>query len=230
MICWSCERDAGKGPLCAACKAPQPPDDAADFFAVLGVAPAYAVDLATAEAAFKQLSRQVHPDRFATADPRARRASLGRTVQLNEAWRTLRDPVRRAEYMLGRAGLDVASEDRNGDQKSDRKTERKSDGSERRGTRKVAAPPAFLMEILELHDELATARRARDAVKVALMTDEMRGRAADAMKKIAAGLEVATSDRLDEAGQALIALRYYRRFLDEADRHEQQELEGTGHG
>src|SRR5262245_48377176 len=109
MICWSCQREAGPGPLCAACGALQPPDDGADLFAVLGVPARYAVDLAAAEAAYKEMSRRVHPDRFATADPRARRASLARTVQLNLAWRTVKDPIRRAEYLLNRAGIDVDS-------------------------------------------------------------------------------------------------------------------------
>src|SRR5688572_10972062 len=106
MICWSCERStdaaapASAPPLCPHCGAIQPPDRSADLFAVLGLRRRFALDLAAAEAAFKERSRQLHPDRFAKADPRARRASLGRTVQLNEAWRTLRDPVRRAEYLL----------------------------------------------------------------------------------------------------------------------------------
>ena len=45
MICWSCQKQAGAGPLCAACGALQPPDDAADLFAVLGLPERYAVDL-----------------------------------------------------------------------------------------------------------------------------------------------------------------------------------------
>jgi molecular chaperone HscB len=200
MICWSCEREAGSGPLCGSCAALLPPDEGADHFQVLGLAPGYAVDLAAVEAAYKQVSRLVHPDRFATADPRARRASLARTVQLNEAWRTLRDPVRRAEYLLRRAGVDVGSHD---------------------GDKKV--PPVFLMEILELHEELKEAQRAGDAVKVAALTGSMRQRAADTMKTIAAGLEDGTPGRLDEAAHALIALRYYNRFLDEIAAHEERQ-------
>src|SRR3954470_24528647 len=145
MICWSCEKNAGAGALCAACGALQPPDDGADLFAVLGVPARYAVDLTAAESAYKDLSRQVHPDRFATADPRARRASLARAVQLNQAWRTIKDPVRRAEYLLLRAGIDV------GDKKP-------SPGDEAKATHRVAAPPAFLIEILELNDELSAAK------------------------------------------------------------------------
>ena len=221
MICWSCEREGGTGPFCAACKALLPPDDDADHFGVLGLPRQYAVDISAVEAAHQRLSRQLHPDRFATADPRARRASLGHTVQLNQAWRIVKDPVRRAEYLLELAGVDVAGDD-----------QKPRAGAERR-TRKVAAPPAFLLEILELHDEFGNARRAGDAVKVAFLTEKMRGRAAEAIETIASALDTGSTqapepDRLEEAARALIALRYYRRFLDEAAAYEERAAEGSG--
>jgi molecular chaperone HscB len=205
MICWSCQKEAGRDPLCVACGALQPPDDKADLFAVVGLPARYAVDLAAAEAAYKDLSRQVHPDRYATADPRARRASLARTVQLNLAWRTIKDPVRRAEYLLTRAGIDIGGK-------------QPTRGGEEKRTMEVAAPPAFLMDILELNDELAAARRAGDAVKVAFMAEEMRGRAEESMKTIAAQLNSGARTQLEEAARELVALRYYQRFLDEASR------------
>jgi molecular chaperone HscB len=212
MICWSCQREAGAAPLCAACGALQPPDDKADLFAVLGLPARYAVDPAAAEAAYKDLSRQVHPDRYATADRRARRASLARTVQLNLAWRTIKDPVRRAEYLLTRAGIDIGGK-------------QPAHGSEERRTMEVGAPPAFLMEILELNDELAAAQRAGDAVKVAFMAQEMRDRARETMKTIAAGLDTGVPADLQEAARLLVALRYYQRFIEQASGHEAK-LEG----
>jgi len=207
MICWSCQKHTEPGAFCTACGALQSPDDAQDLFDVLGVPARYAVDLAAVETAYKELSRQVHPDRFATADPRARRASLARTVQLNQAWRTIKDPVRRAEYLLSRAGIDIAGK-------------QPTRGSEEKRTIEVGAPPAFLLEILELNDELAAARRAGDQVKVAFMAEEMRDRAGEAMKTIAAGLDSGVRGQLEEAARQLMALRYYQRFIDEATRHE----------
>jgi molecular chaperone HscB len=203
VVCWSCEREAGQGVLCAHCRAVQPPNEGADAFAVLGLPVAYGVDLAAAEAAFKALSRQVHPDRFAKADPRARKAALGRTVQLNDAWKTIRDPVARAEHMLTRAGVDIG----------------RGDGADVSGmkTREVMAPPAFLLEILELNDELAAAKRAGDSVKVAFMAEEMRGKLAESMRVIAAGLEAGTPEDLQVAARAVVALRYQKRFLDSAE-------------
>jgi molecular chaperone HscB len=214
MICWSCQKEAGVGAFCAACGALQPPDDKADLFAVLGQPARYTVDLAAAEAAYKDQSRQVHPDRYATADTRARRASLARTVQLNLAWRTIKDPVRRAEYMLTRAGIDIGGK-------------QPTPGSEEKRTMEVAAPPAFLLEILELNDDLAAAKRAGDSVKVAFMAEEMRERARAAMKAIEAALDSGARAQLEEAARSLAALRYYQRFIDQAAGHE-VELEGGG--
>jgi molecular chaperone HscB len=203
MICWSCEREGGAGPLCGACGAILPADDEQDRFAVLGAARKFSVDLEAAEAAFKRLSRQVHPDRFATADPRARKAALSRTVQLNEAWRTLKDPMRRAAYLLELAGYGLGGDDG-----------RKQAGAAG-ATREVAAPPTLLMEILELREELADAQRAGDAGKVHAMAEAMRARRADTMAALAAALDDPSAATLDEAARLMVGLRYFQRFLDE---------------
>jgi molecular chaperone HscB len=206
MICWSCEREGGAGPLCAACGAILPADDAQDRFAVLGAPRKFSVDLEAAEANFKKLSRQVHPDRFVTADPRARKAALSRTVQLNEAWRTLKDPMRRAEYLLELAGFGLKGDDR-------------KRGSDQVATREVAAPPRLLMEILELREELADAQRAGDAAKVQEMAAAMRARHAETLAALAAALDQADGGQLDEAARLMVGLRYYQRFLDEVPSH-----------
>jgi molecular chaperone HscB len=215
VICWSCEKEGGGGPLCAACKAILPPDAGTDRFAVLGLPRKFEVDLGAAESAYKELSRQLHPDRFAKADPRARKAALARTVQLNDAWRTVKDPLRRAEYLLELAGYALA-----GGEKS----------AEMSKTRKVEAPPTFLIEIMELRDELATAQQAGDAVKVAFMSEDIRGRAATAMKTIGASIDGRTPQSLDEAARALMSLRYYQRFLDEVRAHEERASFGGDRG
>src|SRR5689334_10487801 len=113
MICWSCEKGAGEGAFCASCGAVQPLEagGGADFFAVLGLPRRFDLDLAEAERLYKELARRLHPDRFARADARARRASLARSVRVNDAWKTLRDPVRRAEYLLSLSGVEVGGEE-----------------------------------------------------------------------------------------------------------------------
>ena len=208
MICWSCEKDAGAGALCAACGAPQPVSTHGaqpDHFAVLGVPRRYDVEAGALEARYKELSRQLHPDRFAKADPRARRASLQRTVQLNEAWRALKEPEKRAEYLLALGGVKIATDD----------------GGARSGG--VAASPALLMEILELREALGDARAAHDDAEVARMGEAMRARAGEAAARVAAGLTAPagelTTARLEGVARELVALRYFRRFLDEVAAH-----------
>lgn len=207
MICWSCEKAAGGGMECAHCGALQPPDAGADYFAVLGVPRRYDLDAAELEARYRELTRKLHPDRFARADARARRASLQRSVQLNEAWRALKDPLRRAEYMLKESG----------------------------GATKEEAPPALLAEILELRMELAEARMDGDNAKVQAMARTMRTRADEAMARVATALSGAQPSREARAAAAreLVAVRYFQRFLEEVAVHDEARAtaaEGGTHG
>ena len=190
----------------------------ADHFETLGVPARYAIDLNAAEERFRQASRALHPDRFATADPRARRFATGRTVQLNEAWRTVKDPVRRAEYLLARAGFEVAGRG----------------GASRPGAggtqEKLAVPPALLGEILDLREELAEARAAGDDAHVQKLARDVRGRLSAVMERVAAGFERAEGERkgsseerraLEIVTHDLIEIRYLRRFLEEVDAHDE---------
>jgi len=79
--------------------------DPGDHFAVLGIERSWHLDTARLAARHLALSRELHPDRFAQASPRERLLSLERTTALNDAYRTLRDPIRRAEYILRQAGI-----------------------------------------------------------------------------------------------------------------------------
>ena len=82
----------------------------ADFFTLLDLPKSFAVDQATLDDRFRQLQREVHPDRFAAADDAARRASMMLATQINEAYQTLRSPLKRAIYLLKLADVDVGSE------------------------------------------------------------------------------------------------------------------------
>ena len=184
MICWSCERAAGDGAVCSNCRAILPPDLATDCFRVLGVPRTYELDFSAAESRFRELSRQFHPDRFAQADARARRASLQRSVQLNEAWRTIKDPVRRAEYLLELAGYKIGEDGATrpaGDIGS-----ASSDGAPPRA--RVPVPPALLGEILELREELGDATAAGDDARVQQMAAGMRLRIDAALARVAVAL------------------------------------------
>ena len=76
-----------------------------DYFTFLGLPRKLHIDVADLEQRFRTLSRQFHPDFFYNADPVERRASLERSSYLNDAYRTIRDPLARVEYLLQFEGL-----------------------------------------------------------------------------------------------------------------------------
>jgi molecular chaperone HscB len=82
---------------------------APDYFQFFGLAPRLALDLGDLEQRFYRLSRELHPDRFQRATTAERERSLEASAILNDAYRTLRDPISRAEYVLKRLGLPADS-------------------------------------------------------------------------------------------------------------------------
>jgi len=196
---------------------------------VLNVPKAFALDLAQAEAHFRELSRIVHPDRFATSDPRAKRFSTQRTVQLNEAWRTLKDPVRRAEYLLSQAGFDIGAE-----------TGASRPGNSAGAREKIALPAGLLARVLELREDLADARSDGDQARVQSLAGQVRQRLGETMEHVAATFaempkvpscqpEPTSQPALESIAHDLIELRYLRRFLDEVDAHDEAQAAGSTH-
>lgn len=203
MICWSCQKAAGDGVLCAGCGAVQPPDPKADYFRVFGIPRAYALDEIELEKRYKELTKVLHPDRYARADARARRASLERSVQLNEAWRAIKDPVRRAEYLLGLHGVDIGEVAGGG--RPEQATQHPT----------LPVPPVLLMEVLELREALAQAHADKDAGEVDALVKQVRARLDFVMADVAKGFAAEQPD-LSTLAARLVTVRYYRRFLDEA--------------
>jgi len=109
-----------------------------DHFELFGLTPAFALDAEALEASYRRIQSQVHPDRFAHAGDAERRASLQWTTRVNEAYRTLKNPVQRASHILSLHGVDVAFETN------------------------TAMPEKFLMQQMELREALENAERAKD--------------------------------------------------------------------
>ncbi|TKI06751.1 co-chaperone HscB [Martelella alba] len=81
-----------------------------DFFTLFGLPVRYALDGATLTERFQTLQRQWHPDRFAAGAEQERLQASRQAAMINEAYQILRQPLRRAEYLLSLHGIDVASE------------------------------------------------------------------------------------------------------------------------
>ncbi|GIZ13669.1 co-chaperone HscB [Pseudomonas sp. NCCP-436] len=79
-------------------------------FALFDLQPGFRIDLEQLATRYRELARQVHPDRFADADERERRLALERSASLNEAYHTLRTPSQRARYLLALRGPELPAE------------------------------------------------------------------------------------------------------------------------
>lgn len=120
-----------------------------DFFAFFGLPRKLNIDAADLEERFRSLSRQFHPDYFYNASPVERRASLERSSYLNDAYRTLRQPMARVEYLLQLEGLAARMDRRAG----------APGGTD--DAAKPGVPAALLEEVFALNEELDEVRALR---------------------------------------------------------------------
>jgi molecular chaperone HscB len=114
-----------------------------DYFSFLGLPRKLTIAASDLERNFRLLSRQFHPDYFYNATLAERRASLERSSYLNDAYRTLRQPISRIAYLLELEGLGTASTDR--------------------GHGAAQVPPALLEEVFALNEELDDIRAQRES-------------------------------------------------------------------
>jgi molecular chaperone HscB len=132
--------------------------------------------------------------------------SLGRAIDVNEAWRIVRDPIRRAEALLLRAGVPITE----------------SDGPK--------ADPGFLMDFMEQREALADAKQKGDSKEIQKLASSVQKKSADAARRLSAGFSAAGGDpgRLAALLPIVGELRYYRRFLDEVGAIEEQSEQAAG--
>jgi molecular chaperone HscB len=197
VTCWSCKADPGEGHLfCPACRKIQPVGRNEDFFSLLGLPREYALDRSELQRRFRELSRQLHPDRFARAEARERRLSLERATRLNDAYRTLEDWRLRAAYLLKLAGVDVFVEGR------------------------TFADPDFLEEQLEWREALAIAGADGDRARLGGIAADARERLRALEEEVARRFadERWFSDLPVDIARRLSRARYYDNIVADAER------------
>ncbi len=209
MICQTCQRDPGAGPLCAGCGAIQPLPPALDAFTVLGLPVTFALEKARVDERVRELSRRLHPDRFAQKSPRERRLSLDWTTAVNEAAKAVKDPLRRASTLLRAQGIDIEKESGAGAM--------------------ARLPPEFLEEVLEVREELARAVTTGDLSRVRELAKKVKERAAEVAGELTSAFaeHARAPDRahLERAAAAVAVLKYHARFEEEVEAAELRALE-----
>jgi molecular chaperone HscB len=160
-------------------------------FEVLGVPVLFALDESELERRHRDLSRALHPDRYAGRPAGERREALNRAITVNEAFRKLRDPMSRAEALLAQLGREVTE------------------------SNQPKPPMALLMQVMEQREALSEARRAGDRDRIQSIADGARGRAEEATEHLADAFSEHPIP-VDRVLGLLGELRYLRRLEEEA--------------
>ena len=137
--CWQCQKPVDGQLFCPACNSLQPPPD--NYYSLFGLERKLNLSLDDLQQRFYDLSRRLHPDRFMRRTETERQYSLDASSLLNDAYRALRDPVKRAQYVLSQEGFDV------GEQRS------------------KDVPPELLEEVFELNMALEEMRGGDDSAR-----------------------------------------------------------------
>jgi molecular chaperone HscB len=171
-----------------------------NHFELFGLPVSFAVDPAALERAYRDLQGRVHPDRFASASEAERRVAMQWATRANEAYRTLRNPIDRARYLLGLKGFDTDEESN------------------------TSMPPDFLMQQMEWREAVEEGRSARDAAALERLRGEIRGERVEMHSVLARALG---GDRNYDAGCSLVRKL---RFLDKIEAEIDDALEAAAEG
>jgi molecular chaperone HscB len=160
-----------------------------NHFELFGLPARFAVDAAALEARYHELQREVHPDRFAAAPDAERRVSMQLATRVNEAYQTLKSPLKRAVYILHLRGVDPELETN------------------------TAMPTEFLMEQMGWRERIEADSERPEALL------QLRAGLRDESRKIYATLHVQLDAGRDDqaASQTTRMLMFYEKLAEEID-------------
>lgn len=170
-----------------------------NHFELFGIAERYELDAAGLDSAYRSVQGAIHPDRFAGATDAERRMAMQLAAQANEAYRTLRDPSRRAAYLCELHGADPQAQSN------------------------TAMAPEFLMQQMEWRERLEEARGRRDVARI----EELRGEVSERRMALRAALADALDAQRDfpQAAGLVRQLMFVDRFAEEIDDAEESLLQ-----
>ncbi|CAM2192693.1 Co-chaperone protein HscB homolog [Paraburkholderia kururiensis] len=159
-------------------------------FALFGLPEQFAVETNALDEAYRTVQSQVHPDRFAAAGDAQKRIAMQWATRANEAYQTLRNPLRRATYLLHLRGIDVGAENN------------------------TAMEPAFLMQQMEWRESIEDAAAAKNVGALDALLAELRDEERARLDKLAALLD---SGANQAAGEAVRQLMFIERVAADID-------------
>ena len=163
----------------------------ADFFTLLGLPQRFELDTVALDARFRELQREVHPDRFAAADDAARRASMMLATQINAAYQTLRSPLKRASYLLEQSGVDIGAESN------------------------TAMSSEFLMSQMMWREQVADARGHKNLAELERLQSEIADDVRDAYSDLATALD--KTHQQQDAVEGVRRLMFLEKLREEVE-------------
>lgn len=168
----------------------------ANYFQLFGIDESFELDATRVEQAYRNLQREYHPDRYAHADEQQQLKAVQAATHINEAFQTLKSPVRRAQYMLSLRGIETGEESRR------------------------QLPMDFLMTQMELRETLAEAQHADEPFEV------LESLAKQGKTLLAAELqnfaEALGEDRLESAEESVRKLQFLTKLQTEIENAEER--------
>ena len=199
--CVACDRELQDAVVCDSCHSLNPVNGTTDYFALLGVPRRFHLDPERLRGRYLALNRHAHPDFHAQDDPAVRELALSVSSAVNDAYRTLRDPISRAEYLLTLLGGAPSAEDK-------------------------SIPHGFLAEMVELQEQLHDAKAQNDRQTMQRMAAALTGRLDQGLARLEelfagfedrVGCEAIRRSELDRIRKQLNAISYIRRLLNVAN-------------
>ncbi|RDH87803.1 MAG: Fe-S protein assembly co-chaperone HscB [endosymbiont of Escarpia spicata] len=169
-------------------------DFSKNYFELFGLPVGFIVDADSLSDRYRDLQRAIHPDRYANASEQERLLSLQGASRINEAFETLKDPIARATYLLTMHGIEMDAQ------------------------KETTSDMAFLMQQMELREELEGVRNQDDPYEAVL---DLRGRINKQIKtlvgQMAVQFESATPDQLEDAREILRKMRFLQKLRTEVE-------------
>ena len=151
----------------------------------------FAIDVAQLDTAYREMQSRVHPDKFAAGSDAEKRVAMQWATRANEAYKTLKNPLRRAAYLCEMHGVDLGVESN------------------------TAMPPAFLMQQMEWREALEDARSERDMTQLEALEHSLNEVRREVIARIGALLD---QSHFEEAGHRVRELMFIEKFGEEVAR------------
>jgi len=170
-----------------------------NYFELFDLPVSFDIDRSQLAERYRELQRTLHPDKFANAPDRERRMSVQHAALVNEAYRTLKNPLNRARYLLELRGVEFNDE------------------------RDTTMDPAFLMQQMELREALSDVASASDPLqKLGEIINDISMHSREMESQLQQFLADESHQNLQAAKQAVQKMQFFRRLQQEAEETEEQ--------